>query len=63
VEQFAARAQAQDINVVISEARVNGRHYWRLQIPGFDSSADAKSHAESVKQVLGIQEVWILKKK
>ncbi len=63
VEQFAARAQAQDINVVISEARVNGRHYWRLQIPGFDSSADAKAHAEPVKQVLGIQEVWILKKK
>ncbi len=63
VEQFAARAQAQDINVVISEAKVNGRHYWRLQIPGFDSFADAKDHAEPVKQALGIQEVWILKKK
>ncbi|MDH3979346.1 MAG: PilZ domain-containing protein [Gammaproteobacteria bacterium] len=63
VEQFAARARAQDINVVVSEADVRGRHYWRLQIPGFHSAADAKAHAEPVKQALGIQNVWILKKK
>ena len=63
VEQFAARARAKDFNVVVSEAEVKGRQYWRLQIPGFDSSAAAKAQAEPVKQALGIEDVWILKKK
>ena len=63
MEQSASRARAQDIDVVISGAEVKGRQYWRLQIPGFDSAADARAHAEPVKQALGIKDVWILKKK
>jgi hypothetical protein len=63
VEQSASRARAQDIDVVISGAEVKGRQYWRLQIPGFDSAADARAHAEPVKQALGIKDIWILKKK
>jgi hypothetical protein len=63
VERFATRARAQDFNVVISKAEVRGRLYWRLQVPGFNSSADAKDHAEPVKQALGIKDVWIHKKK
>jgi hypothetical protein len=63
VEQVASRARAQDFDVVISAAEVKGRQYWRLQIPGFNRSADAKDFAEPVKQALGIKDVWILKKK
>ena len=63
VEQFAARARAQDFNVVASEAEVKGRHYWRLQIPGYESYAAAKAHSEPVRQALGIKDVWIFKKK
>ena len=63
VEQYADRARARDFNAVVSEAEVKGRRYWRLQIPGFESSAAAKAHAEPVRQSLGIKDVWIFKKK
>lgn len=63
VESMAARARAKDISTVISEADIKGRHYWRLQIPGFASAAAASEHAAPVKKVLGIGDVWILKQK
>ncbi len=61
VERMADRVRTQDVKVVISEADVGGRHYWRLRIPGFASAADAREHAKPVTEMLGIGDAWILK--
>jgi hypothetical protein len=55
-------AQSKGIAVVLTSANVKGKQYWRLQIPGFTSMAEAKKAAEPVKEKLKIQDVWIYKR-
>jgi hypothetical protein len=61
VSQAMTDAQAKGFNVVIASARVKGKLYWRLQIPGFNSMAEAKKAAGPVKEKLKINDVWIFK--
>jgi len=63
VEQFSRKSGAKEVNAELNSAMVNGRQYWRLQITGFESAARAREHARTVKQQLGIKEVWIFKRK
>ncbi len=61
-DQLAARASSLNITTVIEEAVINGTHYWRLQVTGFESQSSANECAANVKQLLGIDEVWIFMK-
>ncbi len=63
VERFSDKSDAAQYNAVLNSAMVNGKQYWRLQITGFKSAADAKNHAKLVTEQLGIQDVWIFKQK
>jgi hypothetical protein len=61
VERFSRERDAARFNAVVNEARVRGRQYWRLQIAGFESAAAARRQAATVKQGLGIKDVWIFR--
>ena len=57
-----ADAQSKGVAVVLTGATVKGKQYWRVQIPGFTSMAEAKKAAEPVKEKLNIKDVWIYKR-
>jgi len=63
VSRYADKAQARGILAEISNAEVKGREYWRLQIKGFQTMAEAKSFSEPIKEKLGLKDVWIFKRK
>ena len=63
VTRYAARAQAKGISTEIINAEVKGREYWRLQVTGFKTMAEATYFAEPIKEELGLKDVWILKRK
>ena len=63
VTRYAARAQAKGISTEIINAEVKGREYWRLQVTGFKTMAEAKYFAEPIKEELGLRDVWIFKRK
>jgi hypothetical protein len=62
VERLAATAAGFDLTTAVDTTEVNGTQTWRLQITGFDSYSSASEYAESAKQLLGLNEVWIFKK-
>jgi hypothetical protein len=57
------QAQSHGIQTELNNARVKGKNYWRLQVPGFNTLAEAKTRAEEIKQTLGLNDVWFLKRK
>lgn len=63
VNRLDRLAHAANIGTSVELAKVKGRQYWRLQIGGFTSMAEAKQHAEPIKAALNISEVWIFRKK
>jgi hypothetical protein len=63
LESVARRAQSADIPTVLTSAKVKGKLYWRLQVTGFRSLAEAKARASVIQQSLGIEDVWFLKRK
>ena len=63
IEKAARKAESRGITTIIVGTRVKGKEYWRLQVPGFASLGQAKTHAGDIKTALGIKEVWFLKRK
>jgi hypothetical protein len=63
VSRYADGAQAKGIQAEVTNAEVKGREYWRLQIKGFQTMAEAKSFSEPIKEKLGLKDVWIFKRK
>lgn len=63
VERFSRKSGAGKYHAVLNRAMVNGRQYWRLQITGFKTAAAARNQAGTVKQELGIKDVWIFRRK
>jgi len=64
VERYSRTSGAgEKYQAAVNSAMVNGRQYWRLQLTGFESLAAAKRRAETVKEDLGIDEVWFIKRK
>lgn len=59
VDKAMAEAQSMGYAAVVTSAKVNGKQYWRLQIPGFESIAAAKKAAGPVKEQMNIEKVWI----
>ena len=53
--------RAREMGIVATQkpVLVNGRKYWRVSVMGFTSPAEARAHASQVKDLLGLDEVWI----
>jgi cell division septation protein DedD len=61
-DQFSARARSKGVHTEQQNVTVKGKKYWRVQITGFVTSEEAKSHSNSSKQKLGLKDVWIMKR-
>ena len=62
IDKSLADTQSKGFDLVVKSATVKGRQYWRLQAPGFESMAEAKTAAEPIKEQLKIKNVWIFKR-
>jgi outer membrane protein len=62
VDEAMADIQSKGFDVVVKSATVKGRQYWRLQTPGFESLAAAKTAVEPINEQLKIKDVWIFKR-
>lgn len=60
-DRFTARARSRDIDAEYHSATVDGKEVWRVQITGFSTAYDANSHANSAREKLGLEEIWISK--
>ena len=54
--------QSKGVAAEINQVTVKGKQYWRVQVPGFSSSDDAKTKAEEIREKLGLKNVWIVKR-
>jgi hypothetical protein len=60
-ERFAASARDRGVPVEENRSEVKGRVFWRVQITGFGTMSEARTHAEEVKTKLRLKDVWIFK--
>jgi len=60
-ERFADRARERGVPVEQTRSEVKGRVFWRVQITGFGTMSEARTHAEEVKAKLHLKDVWIFK--
>ena len=58
-DRLAERARSRDIQTEQQQVTVNGKHYWRVQITGFTTAAEAREYAGTIKAKLGLKDVWI----
>jgi len=58
-DRFAESAQSKGIQTEQTRVSVKGREYWRIQLTNFPTAKEAKSYAGSVKEKLGLKEIWI----
>ena len=59
VERFMQEAADKGIETDKRRVSIKGKQYWRAQVTGFASSADALAGSAGIKQTLGLQDVWI----
>ena len=60
-ERYMEKAQSRGVAAGLYKVTVKGTDYWRVQVSGFSSAADAKSEAKQIKEKLGLKEVWVAK--
>ena len=51
--------QKQGVTAELVTATVRGKTIYRIQVPGFDSMAEARGNASQVREALGLKETWI----
>lgn len=61
-EDFAALARAQGIEVELSNVKVRGKQFWRIQVTGFPTADEARSYAGASRNRLRLKEVWVMKR-
>jgi cell division septation protein DedD len=61
-EHFMAKARSRGVAAGIYRVAVKGKDYWRVQVSGFATAADAKAEASLIRKKLGIDDVWVLKR-
>lgn len=59
-EHFMKRARSRGIETQQQKVTVKGKKYWRVQITGFSTAANARAYAGTVKEMLGLKDVWIM---
>ena len=60
-ERFMKRAQSRGIAAKLYQVTVKGTDYWRVQVSGFSTAAEAKSEASLIKEKLGLKDAWVAK--
>ncbi|MGB7933084.1 MAG: SPOR domain-containing protein [Gammaproteobacteria bacterium] len=60
-ERFRARAGTRGIAADLHRVSVKGTEYWRVQVTGFATAAEAKAEAGLIKEKLALDDVWIVK--
>ncbi len=58
-DRFAEKAQSKDIETKQQQVTVKGKLFWRVQITGFSTKAEAMANSGVVKEKLGLEDVWI----
>ena len=58
-DRFAAKVQSTGIETQQQQVTVKGRQYWRVQTTGFTTTDEARAYAGTVREKLGLQDVWI----
>jgi cell division septation protein DedD len=61
-ERYRSTAVSRGVDAELSSVTVKGKDYWRVQVPGFATAAEAKGAAASIKEMLGLDDVWIFKR-
>ena len=58
-DRFAAKARSTGIETQQQQVTVKGKHFWRVQTTGFSTADEAKAYAGTVREKLGLKDVWI----
>ena len=58
-DRFTELAWSKNIRTKQQHVTVKGKQYWRVQIAGFPTAAEAKRYAITAKQALELEDVWI----
>lgn len=61
-EKMRRRFLDKGVATVLVTATVKGKTYYRLRVTGFESRKDATAHSATIKELLGLEDVWITKK-
>jgi len=59
---FSDSARSKGISTELQEVSVKGTPYWRVQVTGFSTQAAANDSADSIKDQLGLTDIWVLKR-
>ena len=60
-EQQAARLRSAGYLVAVQPATVNGKSWYRVQVPGYESQQAAKAAAQELQAKLGLKGVWVVR--
>ncbi len=60
--RFSNKARSRGIDTQLQEVKVKGTTYWRVQVTGFSTQTEAKAYAGTVKDKLGLKDIWIMKR-
>jgi len=60
--RFSNKARSRGIGTQLQEVKVKGTTYWRVQVTGFSTQTEAKAYAGTVKDKLGLKDIWIMKR-
>jgi cell division septation protein DedD len=61
-ERFATEADSKGVAVEVTQVRVRGKQYWRVQVTGFPSADQAKTRGSEIQDKPGLKDVWIVRK-
>jgi hypothetical protein len=61
-ERFMQDARSRGFVTRQQQVMVAGKPYWRVQTHGFTSSQAARTYSETIRQQLGLKDVWIMKR-
>lgn len=62
-ECFLKEADSKGVASELQQVIVNGKEYWRVQVPGFFSSGEAREKASQIQKKLELKHVWIFERK
>jgi len=62
-DRFMEKAHAQGIRADTRQVSVNGQQVWRIQVGGFSTRDEASAYSNESKAKLGLNNVWIFKKR
>ncbi len=59
---FSDTVRSKGIRTELQEVSVKGTPYWRVQVTGFSTQGEAKAAADTVKDKLGLTDIWVMKR-